>query len=284
LRRGDRGRCGLHRGGGAGHRRPLSHDESPLGAGREGSRPRAPLFPGQAPERPRGDGVRDAPPARDRSRHPERGLGGARAGERRGDRGRHRPRTGVPLLGRRDSSAARERRRARGLRAADRSGAGAPPLSPRRARRARERRASHLRTRHSPRLLLSPRHRPRARARLARRRARRRRPERRHLALRGSAGGDDLLRHARALLGALRRRGRQHGAPGAHLRGRLRRRRHRPEEPRRLSNGSFLRGFTDKGQFSALLRSLPVRVSLDPETALLGSAQYARRLARASRG
>jgi glucokinase len=51
-----------------------------------------------------------------------------------------------------------------------------------------------------------------------------------------------------------------------------------------LSNGSFLRGFTDKGQFSSLLRSLPVRISLDPETALLGSAQYARHLAASTRG
>jgi glucokinase len=46
-----------------------------------------------------------------------------------------------------------------------------------------------------------------------------------------------------------------------------------------LSNGSFLRGFTDKGRFSDLMRSLSVRVSLDPQTALLGAAQYARRLA-----
>jgi glucokinase len=49
-----------------------------------------------------------------------------------------------------------------------------------------------------------------------------------------------------------------------------------------LRNGSFLRGFTDKGRFSEMLRSLPVKVSLEPNAALLGSVSYAARLAAAS--
>jgi glucokinase len=47
-----------------------------------------------------------------------------------------------------------------------------------------------------------------------------------------------------------------------------------------LQNGSFLRGFTDKGRFSDLMRSLAVRVSLEPNAALIGSANYALRMAR----
>jgi glucokinase len=49
-----------------------------------------------------------------------------------------------------------------------------------------------------------------------------------------------------------------------------------------LRNGSFLRGFTDKGRFSDMLRSLPVRVALEPKAALLGSVYYAVQLAAAS--
>jgi glucokinase len=49
-----------------------------------------------------------------------------------------------------------------------------------------------------------------------------------------------------------------------------------------LRNGSFLRGFVDKGRFSDMLRSLPVKVSLQPNAALLGSVYYAVRLASAS--
>jgi len=37
----------------------------------------------------------------------------------------------------------------------------------------------------------------------------------------------------------------------------------------------FMEAFTAKGRFDALLRTMPVRVSLDPETALLGAARFA---------
>jgi glucokinase len=42
-----------------------------------------------------------------------------------------------------------------------------------------------------------------------------------------------------------------------------------------LQNGSFLRGYVDKGRFSDMLRDIDVRVSLNPRTALLGAAHYA---------
>lgn len=45
-----------------------------------------------------------------------------------------------------------------------------------------------------------------------------------------------------------------------------------------MSGGAFLRGFLDKGRFSNHLRSVPVRMTLDPQTPLLGAANYALRL------
>ena len=45
-----------------------------------------------------------------------------------------------------------------------------------------------------------------------------------------------------------------------------------------LRNGSFMRGFTDKGRFANLVERLPVNVSLNPRTALLGAAHFALRL------
>jgi glucokinase len=44
-----------------------------------------------------------------------------------------------------------------------------------------------------------------------------------------------------------------------------------------LRNGSFMRGFTDKGRFAPLVERLPVSVSLNPRTALLGAAHFALR-------
>jgi len=44
-----------------------------------------------------------------------------------------------------------------------------------------------------------------------------------------------------------------------------------------LMNGSFQRGFTDKGRFRPLLESLPVKVALNPQTPLIGAAYYALR-------
>jgi len=40
----------------------------------------------------------------------------------------------------------------------------------------------------------------------------------------------------------------------------------------------FVRGYLDKGRFAALLRDIPVHVSLEPRTALLGAAHFAVRL------
>lgn len=45
-----------------------------------------------------------------------------------------------------------------------------------------------------------------------------------------------------------------------------------------LRNGSFLRGFLDKGRFSEMLSEIDVRIATNPATALLGAAQFARRL------
>jgi glucokinase len=49
-----------------------------------------------------------------------------------------------------------------------------------------------------------------------------------------------------------------------------------------LQRGPFLEGFTDKGRFRDLMRSLPVAVCLEPRAPLLGAAHYAARLARGS--
>jgi glucokinase len=45
-----------------------------------------------------------------------------------------------------------------------------------------------------------------------------------------------------------------------------------------LQNGGFMRAFTAKGRFAALLESVPVSVVLNPRTPLLGAAHYALRL------
>jgi glucokinase len=45
-----------------------------------------------------------------------------------------------------------------------------------------------------------------------------------------------------------------------------------------LRDGSFLRGFTDKGRFSELLKSIEVSVALNPAAPLIGAAHYALRL------
>jgi glucokinase len=45
-----------------------------------------------------------------------------------------------------------------------------------------------------------------------------------------------------------------------------------------LQNGSFLRGFTDKGRLSGLMESIPVRVARNPRAPLLGAAHFALRL------
>jgi glucokinase len=42
-----------------------------------------------------------------------------------------------------------------------------------------------------------------------------------------------------------------------------------------LRSGAFLRGFSDKGRFTELMADIPVRVSTNPETALLGAAHHA---------
>jgi glucokinase len=45
-----------------------------------------------------------------------------------------------------------------------------------------------------------------------------------------------------------------------------------------LKNGSFMRGFRDKGRFAKMMSKLPVRVALNPRAPLLGAAHYALRL------
>lgn len=44
-----------------------------------------------------------------------------------------------------------------------------------------------------------------------------------------------------------------------------------------LADGAFMEGFCAKGRFSGFLRSIPVRVALNPSTGLLGAADYASR-------
>jgi glucokinase len=41
-----------------------------------------------------------------------------------------------------------------------------------------------------------------------------------------------------------------------------------------LDKGTFMRAFTDKGRFAALMERLPVHVILNPQAALLGAARY----------
>ncbi|HJZ58958.1 MAG TPA: glucokinase [Gemmataceae bacterium] len=42
-----------------------------------------------------------------------------------------------------------------------------------------------------------------------------------------------------------------------------------------LQSGSFMRGFTDKGRFSGLMKSMEVSVALNPAAPLIGAAHYA---------
>jgi glucokinase len=43
----------------------------------------------------------------------------------------------------------------------------------------------------------------------------------------------------------------------------------------KLKDGTFVRGFTDKGRFSSLMESMEVSVVLNPRTALIGAAHFA---------
>jgi glucokinase len=49
-----------------------------------------------------------------------------------------------------------------------------------------------------------------------------------------------------------------------------------------LQSGGFREAFLDKGRFREFLEAIEIRVSLNPRTALLGAAHYARRSARDS--
>ncbi|CAL1238994.1 glucokinase [Candidatus Methylocalor cossyra] len=44
-----------------------------------------------------------------------------------------------------------------------------------------------------------------------------------------------------------------------------------------LADGAFMEGFLAKGRFATFLKAIPVRVALNPSTALLGAADYAAR-------
>ncbi len=48
-----------------------------------------------------------------------------------------------------------------------------------------------------------------------------------------------------------------------------------PKIRARLVNGSFLKSFCDKGRFSSLMASIPVRLALEPAAPLLGAARVA---------
>jgi pimeloyl-ACP methyl ester carboxylesterase len=45
-----------------------------------------------------------------------------------------------------------------------------------------------------------------------------------------------------------------------------------------LRNGSFMRGFTDKGRFSGFMKTVEVSVALNPAATLIGAAHYALRI------
>jgi glucokinase len=45
-----------------------------------------------------------------------------------------------------------------------------------------------------------------------------------------------------------------------------------------LQNGSFMRGFVAKGRFTELLRTIEVKVALNPRAPLLGAAHVASQL------
>jgi glucokinase len=51
----------------------------------------------------------------------------------------------------------------------------------------------------------------------------------------------------------------------------------------RIADGTFLRGFTDKGRFRGLMETIPVRLIENPETAVLGAARFAARELRRRR-
>jgi glucokinase len=46
-----------------------------------------------------------------------------------------------------------------------------------------------------------------------------------------------------------------------------------------LKSGAFMRGFTDKGRFSELMRKIEVNVALNPRAPLIGAAHYAAEMA-----
>jgi glucokinase len=50
----------------------------------------------------------------------------------------------------------------------------------------------------------------------------------------------------------------------------------------RLTDGTFLRAFLDKGRFTAYLENVPVRVILNEATAVLGAARQAVAMATAT--
>ena len=48
-----------------------------------------------------------------------------------------------------------------------------------------------------------------------------------------------------------------------------------PKLPREIWSGGFMRAFSNKGRFADMLSNVPVRLILEPKTALLGAAAYA---------
>jgi len=47
-----------------------------------------------------------------------------------------------------------------------------------------------------------------------------------------------------------------------------------------FTNGAFMQAFSDKGRFSEVMRNIPVKLIIEPKTALLGAASYAMKQTR----
>ncbi len=57
-----------------------------------------------------------------------------------------------------------------------------------------------------------------------------------------------------------------------------------PKIQPKLTNGSFIAAFREKGRFAGLLESIPVHLALNPRVPLMGAAHYAREMLRGAPG
>ena len=51
-----------------------------------------------------------------------------------------------------------------------------------------------------------------------------------------------------------------------------------PKLLKKLQDGTFMRGFTNKGRYKRLMATIPVKVVMNPKAALLGAASVAARM------